>query len=117
VPLAPRPPARALVLALTIAAAVAFLFALRAGAVAFPLLALVLWRGASVGALLAAAGALLAVVVPAIYLAFPPRDLGGHNSSYAAEVLGAHWVAVAAFVLLALALWRMVAGRTRGSIH
>jgi hypothetical protein len=57
------------------------------------------------------------VAVPAIYVVFPPNDLGGHNSSYPAEVIGAHWVAVAAFVLLVLALWRMVAGRTRGSIH
>jgi MYXO-CTERM domain-containing protein len=37
--------------------------------------------------------------------------MGGHNSSYAADALGAHWVAVAAFVLLALALWRMLRRR------
>jgi hypothetical protein len=112
-----RPPARAVALALALASVVAFVFALRAGAVAFPLLALILWRGASVAALLAAAGALLAVVVPVLYLAFPPDDLGGHNSSYAAAALGAHWVAVGALVLLALALWRMLAGRARGTIH
>ena len=116
-PLAPRPPVRALALALAIASVVAFVFALRAGAVALPLLALLFWRGASVTALLATAGALLVVVVPVLYLAFPPDDLGGHNSSYAAEALGAHWVAVGALVLLALALWRMLAGRARGSIH
>ena len=49
---------------------------------------------------------------------FPPDDLGGHNSSYAGELLGAHWVAVAAFVLLALSLWRMLRpppGRRRGA--
>jgi hypothetical protein len=112
-----RPLARAAALALPLAAVVAFVFALRAGAVAFPLLAFVLWRGASVAALVGVAGALLAVVVPVLYLAFPPDDLGGHNSSYAAEALGAHWVAVAALVLLALALWRMLAGRTRGTIR
>jgi hypothetical protein len=90
---------------------VAFVFALRAGAVAFPLLTLLLWRGASLGRLLAAAGALLLVAVPLVYLVFPPDDLGGHNSSYATELLGAQWLAVAAFVLLALSLWRMLAGR------
>jgi arabinofuranan 3-O-arabinosyltransferase len=112
-----RPLTRAMAVALPLAAVVAFVFALRAGAVALPLLTLLLWRGASVTALLAAAGGLLAVVVPVLHLAFPPEDLGGHNSSYAAEALGAHWVAVAALVLLAVALWRMLAGRARGTIH
>jgi hypothetical protein len=106
-----RPLAVAAALALPFAAAVAFFFALRAGAVAFPLLTFLLWRGATLDRLLAAAGALLAIVVPLVYLLFPPDDLGGHNSSYAGELLGAHWVAVAAFVLLAIALWRMLAGR------
>ena len=106
--LRPRPLALAAAVALPLAAAVAFVFALRAGAVAFPLLTLLLWRGATLGRLLAAAGALLAVVVPLLYLLFPPDDLGGHNSSFAGELLGAQWVAVAAFVLLALALWRML---------
>jgi hypothetical protein len=109
--------ATAAALALPLAAVVAFVFALRAGAVAFPLLTLLLWRGAPLGKLLAAAGALLLVAVPLVYLVFPPDDLGGHNSSYAGETLAAHWFAVGAFVLLALALWRMLAGRGRGSIH
>jgi hypothetical protein len=117
VPLPPRPPARALALALAVASGVAFVFALRAGAVALPLLAVLFWRGASVTALLTGAGALLVVVVPVLYLVFPPEDLGGHNSSYPAEALGAHWVAVGALVLLGLALWRMLAGRARGTIH
>ena len=117
VPLAPRPLVPAAGLALVVASAIAFVFALRAGAVSFPLLTLVFWRGASVRALVATAGALLAVVVPLLYVVFPPQDLGGHNSSYAGEVLFAHWVAVAAFVLLALALWRMLSGRARGTIH
>jgi hypothetical protein len=106
-----RPFAVAAALALPLAAIVAFVFALRAGALAFPLLTLLLWRGASLEWLLAAAGALLAIVVPLVYLLFPPDDMGGHNSSYASELLGAHWVAVAAFVLLVSALWRMLAGR------
>ncbi|MGH2837787.1 MAG: hypothetical protein ACRDJY_05490, partial [Thermoleophilaceae bacterium] len=112
-----RPLAVAATLALPLAAAVAFVFALRAGAVAFPLLTLLFWRGASLGWLLGAAGALLVVAVPAIYALFPPDDLGGHNSSYATELIGAHWVAVAAVVLLAISLSRMLAGSRRGSIH
>ena len=60
---------------------------------------------------------LLLVAVPLLYLVFPPDDLGGHNSSYASEALAAHWFAVAAFVLLALALWRMLAASGRGNIH
>ena len=116
-PLAPRPLGRAAALALAIASVVGFVFALRAGAVALPVLFLLFWRGASITVLVATAGALLAVVVPVLYLAFPPDDLGGHNSSYATEALGAHWVSVAALVLLALALWRMLAGRTRRTIH
>ncbi len=106
-----RPLVAAVALALALAAVVAFVFALRAGAVAFPLLVLLFWRGASLERLLRAAGALLLVAVPAAYALFPPDDLGGHNSSYATELIGAHWVSVAAFVLLALALWRMLAGR------
>jgi hypothetical protein len=116
-PLPARPFARAAMLAAAIAAVVAFVFALRAGAVAFPLLTILLWRGASVSTLIAVAGGLLAVVVPALYVVFPPDDLGGQNSSFAAEALGAHWVSVAALVLLALALWRLIAARPRAGIH
>ena len=99
--LRPRPLVVAAAIAFPLAAVVAFVFALRAGAVAFPLLTFLFWRGASLGRLLGAAGALLVVVVPAVYALFPPDDLGGHNSSYATELLGAHWIAVAAVVLLA----------------
>jgi hypothetical protein len=112
-----RPLAIAAAIALPLAAVVGFVFALRAGAVAFPLLTLILWRGAALEHLLAAAGGLLLVAVPVAYAVFPPDDLGGHNSSYATELLGAQWLAVAAFVLLAIALWRMLAGRGRGGIH
>jgi hypothetical protein len=110
-PLAPRPLVHAAPVALVLALVVAFVFALRAGAVAFPLLTLILWRGASIAALVGVASLLLGVVVPLLYVAFPPEDFGGYNSGYAGEALAAHWVAVAAFVLLALALWRLLAGR------
>jgi hypothetical protein len=83
-------------------------FALRAGVAIGPAVALVLWRGIGARPLILAAGALLCVVVPLLYLLFPPEDRGGYNNEYAVETLGAHWVGVAAFVLLALALWRTV---------
>ena len=67
---------------------------------------LVLWRGVGSRALVAAAVVALAVVVPAIYVIFPAEDRGGYNSGYAQDILGAHWVGVAAFVLLFLALAR-----------
>jgi hypothetical protein len=111
-----RPLPAAAAVALPLAAIVALVFALRAGAVAFPLLTLLFWRGASVTRLLGVAGALMALAVPAAYALFPPDDLGGHNSSYATELLGAHWIGVAAVVLLALALWRMMAPRPRAGI-
>jgi hypothetical protein len=82
----------------------AFLFALRAGVVIGPAVALLLWRGVGPAALAVTAGALAAVVLPAIYLLFPPDDDGGFNSEFAADLTGAHWVAVAVWVLLALAV-------------
>ncbi len=82
----------------------AFLFALRAGVVIGPAVALLLWRGVGPAALAATAGALVAVVLPAVYLLFPPDDGGGFNSEFAADLTGAHWVAVAAWVLLVLAV-------------
>jgi hypothetical protein len=96
----------------TVAAAVGgFLFALRAGVVIGPAVALVLWRGLGAAPLALAAGVLTAVVLPAIYLIFPPDGDGGFNSEYASDLLGAHWVAVAVWVLLALALSRAIPRR------
>ena len=80
------------------------MFALRAGVVIGPLVALLLWRGPSIPQLTVAAAALVGVVVPALYLILMPDDLGGFNSEYPADLISAHWVAVGAFVLLALAL-------------
>ena len=83
-----------------------FLFGLRTAPGAALLVALVLWRAVGWRPLLAGAAVLLAVVLPVVYVLFPPEDRGGYNSDYAATLLGAHWVAVAAFVLLVLALAR-----------
>jgi hypothetical protein len=86
-----------------------FAFALRAGVIIGPATALILWRGASARLLITAAGALLAIVVPALYLLFPATDRGGYDTAYPVERLGAHWVTVAAVTLLILALARTIA--------
>ena len=113
-PSAALPLGRAAAIGLAAAAVGAFLFALRAGVVIGPLVALLLWRGASVAQLSAAAAALVGLVVPALYLVLLPDDLGGFNSEYPADLISAHWVAVAAFVLLALALaWALSTARGR----
>jgi hypothetical protein len=91
---------------LAAAAVFGFAFALRAGVAIGPAVALVMWRGFSARAMIAAAGALLAIVVPALYVLFPGTDRGGYDTAYAVQHLGAHWVAVAAVVLLVLALAR-----------
>jgi arabinofuranan 3-O-arabinosyltransferase len=104
---------RAATAAVVATAVLAFLFSIRAGVVLGPLVGLVLWRGVGERALIAVAVALLGLVVPAIYLLFPAEDRGGYNSAFAQDLLAAHWVGVAAFVLLALALWQALS-RARG---
>jgi len=98
------PARQALAAGIAAAAIFGFVFALRAGVVIGPAVALILWRGASARTLTLAAGALLAVVVPLLYVLVPGDDRGGYDTRYAVEHLGAHWVAVGAFVLLVLAL-------------
>jgi arabinofuranan 3-O-arabinosyltransferase len=105
----------AVAIAIGAALVIAFAFALRAGAVALPLVALVLWRGVGVRRLTIAAGALLAVVVPVLYVVHPGNDDGGYDTAFASEHVGAHWVAVAAYVMLAAALIRtLLVSRARG---
>jgi hypothetical protein len=123
-PLGDVPPARPLALpvavaiALPAAVAIGVGFGLRAGAVAAPLLAVLLWRGIGDRAVGVLAGLLLAVVVPAIYLGvalFGPGDvLGGNSTQYGADRLAAHWVGVAAFVALVIVLWRTLAAARVG---
>jgi hypothetical protein len=115
-PLLPDPPTARVALrwalAWGVAAALAggFVFALRAGVVIGPVVAFVLWRGIDAKRLAIAAGALLAVVVPILYLAVPIKDRGGYSTSAPMDRIAAHWVAVAAIVLLLLALYRALAG-------
>ena len=101
---------QALLAGLAAGAVFGFAFALRAGVVIAPVVALVLWRGVSARQLITAGGALLAVVVPVVYLLSPTNDRGGYDNRYPLEHLAAHWVAVGAVVLLVLGL-----GRTLGS--
>ena len=93
----------------------AALIALRAGPLLLLAVALVARLG--IGARpLHLAGTLLLALVPAVYVLFPPRDRGGFNFDYASELVGAHWLAVAALVLIALGLWRTLsAWRPRAS--
>jgi arabinofuranan 3-O-arabinosyltransferase len=111
---APRPwplPA-ALAAGVGLGAVVGFVFALRAGVVLGPVVAVVLWRGIGARPLALAAAGLLGVVVPALYVLFPARDRGGFNFEYAQDHLAAHWCAVGALVLLGLALWRTLSTAT-----
>jgi hypothetical protein len=111
---APLPLPVAVAIALPAAAAVGLGFGLRAGVVAAPLLVLVLWRGLADRTLALVAGALLGVVVPAIYMGVAllgdgGHVLGGNSTQFGADRLAAHWVGVAAFVLLVIVLWRTLA--------
>jgi arabinofuranan 3-O-arabinosyltransferase len=112
-PASPLPLTSAVAIALPTAAVIGAMFGLRAGAGAAPLLALVLWRGVSDRVLGWIVVALLALVVPAIYLGVSlfggEEILGGNSTQYGADRLAAHWVAVAAIVLVVLLLWRTLA--------
>ena len=110
-----QPAARAVAAGVFATAVFGFVFALRAGVVAGPVVAFIAWQGLSPRALILSAGVLLAVVVPLLYILFPGTNHGGYDTEYAVEHLGAHWVAVAAFVLLVVALARTLAARIRAS--
>jgi hypothetical protein len=111
-----RLPAReALLVGVAAAVVFGFVFALRAGLAIGPVTALVLWRGMSTRTMILIAGALLAIVVPAIYVIFPATDRGGYGPAYPVERLGAHWVTVGALVLLIFALARTVSRASRAS--
>jgi arabinofuranan 3-O-arabinosyltransferase len=92
--------------ALPAAVVFGFVFGIEAGVVAAAAIALVLWRGIGAGPLALAAGALLGIVVPVLYLLHPGSSAGGNHYGYATGHLGAHWVGVAAIGMLMAALWR-----------
>ena len=105
------PLSRAIPVAVVAAAVLGFCFSIRSGFLIAPALALILWRGIAPRALIALAGGLLVVVVPVLYLVIPVHDSGGYDFRYPVERIAAHWVAVAAVVLLIVALWRTLAAR------
>ena len=88
---------------------IAFLFAARSSLLIWPALTLILWRGAGVRLLTASAALLLGIVVPALYLIESPRNRGGYNFEYSRDVIWAHWVTVAAIILLMVVCWRTLA--------
>jgi hypothetical protein len=110
------PPTRAAMAGIVFGAALAFCFSLRSGLLIAPGIAFVLWRGIPAKPLAAIGGVLLAIAVPLDYIVFPAPDFGGYNPGYAGDHISGHWIAVAAWVLLALALWRTLstASRRRG---
>jgi hypothetical protein len=103
---------RALALGAAAALVLGFCFSIRAGLVMFVGVTLIVRFGLPAALLAAVAGALLAIVVPAVYLLFPAQDRGGYSPGYAGDHVGAHWVAVAAYTLLVVALVQTLA-RTR----
>jgi len=110
----PDPPARwplgrAAAAGLLAGAVLGFVFALRAGVLMGPAVTVILYYGVPARRLVLVAGALLAVVVPILYLALPVRNPGGFNTNLAVERIAAHWVGVAAVFLLITALWRTLA--------
>jgi arabinofuranan 3-O-arabinosyltransferase len=100
---------RAAALALVLTVPLALLFAKRTSVVIFPLLTLILWRGASARLLTAGAALLLGLAVPLLYLIENPTDRGGYNFEYSLQTLDAHWVTEGALVLLMVACWRTIA--------
>jgi len=90
-----------------------FVFALRAGAVLGPVLALILWRGIPGRHLVLAAGVLLLVGVPVAHVLGGTDDPGGYDPNYAVDHIAAHWVATGALALLLVALVRALAADLR----
>jgi arabinofuranan 3-O-arabinosyltransferase len=108
----PRAAAGALVATMPLS----FLFAARSSVVIFPLLTLILWRGAGSRLLTGIAAGLLAVVVPTMFAIISPKDRGGYNFEYSIELIWAHWVTVGALVLLIVACWRALMASRRAAV-
>jgi hypothetical protein len=52
--------------------------------------------------------------VPAVQLLHLPHNQGGYHFNYAVDLIAAHWLAVAAMVLLLVAAARTVAAARSG---
>jgi arabinofuranan 3-O-arabinosyltransferase len=104
-------------LAVILAIPLGFIFALRAGVVIAPLLTLIFWRGIGPRALAATAAALTGIAIPVAYLITQPPNKGGYNFDYSSALMYAHWMGVAAVILLGMSGWLTVAaarGRRAG---
>ena len=95
-------------MALALTLPLCLLFAARTSVAIFPLLTVILWRGAGAALLAGLAAGLLGLVVPLLYAILTPRDRGGYNFEYSVDLIDAHWVAVGALVLLMAACWRVL---------
>jgi hypothetical protein len=105
---------RAAVLAFVGTLPLSFLFAGRASLAIFPGLTLILWLGIGTRLLTWAAAALIGIVIPLLYVIESPRNRGGYNFEYSLDIIWAHWVGVAALILLIVACWRMLAATGAG---
>jgi hypothetical protein len=112
-PASPWPLGRALAAGVAAAAVLGFLFALRAGVLLGPVVALILWRGVGARTLALTGGALVAVAVPLASILTAPLPDTGFQTNYAVDRIAAHWIAVLAVVLLGAALVRTL-WRARG---
>jgi hypothetical protein len=101
-------------IALAATVPLSLLFALRTSVLIFPALTFILWRGVGPRVLTAVAAGLLGVVVPILYVVSKPENQGGYNFEYSLDTIRAHWVAVAALVLLMVACGRMLAAARLG---
>ncbi len=115
-PLGPLPWGRAVALAATLAIPLGFVFAWRAGIVAAVCLALLFRRGVTDRGLTLTVAGLLGVVVPIAYLISQPENKGGYNFDYGVELIYAHWIGVAAMILLMLAGWLVARADRRRSV-
>jgi arabinofuranan 3-O-arabinosyltransferase len=106
---------RAIALALPVALVVGIGFGLRAGAVAGPVLVLILWRGIGDAVLARVAALLLVVAVPAVYLGVGIAHHGQHlqtnSTKYPLDRIAGHWLTLAGLLLLAVVLWRTLVRR------
>ena len=112
----PLPLPKAAAGALVATMPLSFLFAARASIVIFPLLTLILWRGAGSRLLTGIAAGILAVVVPIMFAIISPKNRGGYNFEYSIELIWAHWVTVGALVLLMAACWRALMAARRAAV-
>jgi hypothetical protein len=100
-------------LALAVGLVLGFVFAWRAGALIAVGLLVIFWVGIGPRVLAATAGLLLGVVVPIVYLVSDPHNEGGYNFDYSVQLIYAHWVGVAAVVLLGLSGWMTLSAVSR----